>query len=435
MRVFLSLKSQIILAMLSVSLSSILVVGAIAFVQGRDAITQRTYEQLVSLRNAKADRVESYFSSLTRQAIAMSETAQIVGTLKAFNKAFLELKTLNVSPAVSEKISNFYKDSFIPKLKTSLARELTAESFIPTDVTALMLQYHYLLMMPLLEKTNYHSLYLFWQTTLESIAEAFEYTNLYLIDAEGDIVYSLYPEADLGTNLFTGVYKDSAFAKQVASLKVSKVKSQAVLVDFEPYYPAAGQPSAFIISPVFDKGINIGFVTYRFSKERINDIMTYGRKWQDCGLGKTGESYLVGSDYLMRSDSRFLLEDPESFLSLQSRLGNWTELEQMRRQGTSILWQQIHTSVVDEALKGKQGITNVLNYRKVESLSAYMPLNVPGLSWVLVAEISASEAYQPTYDFVRIVASAVMMLGVFGIIIANFIANLFVKSARKYFKL
>jgi hypothetical protein len=162
--------------------------------------------------------------------------------------------------------------------------------------------------------------------------------------------------------------------------------------------------------------------------------MTYGRKWQDCGLGKTGETYVVGSDYLMRSDSRFLLEDPESFLSLQSRLGNWKLLEQMRRQETSILWQQVHTLVVDEALKGKQGITNVLNYRKVGSLSAYMPLNVPGLSWVLIAEISADEAYQPTYDFVRIVTGAVMILGVFGIIIANLTANLFIKNARKYFQ-
>jgi methyl-accepting chemotaxis protein len=122
MKFYLSLKSQIILAMLSVSLSSVLVVGAIAFAQGRDAIQTRTYEQLVSLRNAKADRVESYFSSLTKQAIAMSETAQIVEALKAFNKAFLELKALNYSTAVSEKVANFYKDSFISKLKTGLAR-------------------------------------------------------------------------------------------------------------------------------------------------------------------------------------------------------------------------------------------------------------------------------------------------------------------------
>lgn len=104
MKFYLSLKSQIILAMLSVSLSSVLVVGAIAFVQGRDAIQARTYEQLVSLRNAKADRVESYFSSLTRQAIAMSETAQIVEALKAFNKAFLELKALNYSTAELEDL-------------------------------------------------------------------------------------------------------------------------------------------------------------------------------------------------------------------------------------------------------------------------------------------------------------------------------------------
>jgi methyl-accepting chemotaxis protein len=44
--------------------------------------------------------------------------------------------------------------------------------------------------------------------------------------------------------------------------------------------------------------------------------MTYDGNWEETGLGASGETYLVGSDYLMRSNGRFLLEDKESYLAL-----------------------------------------------------------------------------------------------------------------------
>ena len=41
--------------------------------------------------------------------------------------------------------------------------------------------------------------------------------------------------------------------------------------------------------------------------------MTGNFQWEKDGLGKTGETILVGSDYLMRSQSRFLVENPEEY--------------------------------------------------------------------------------------------------------------------------
>lgn len=39
--------------------------------------------------------------------------------------------------------------------------------------------------------------------------------------------------------------------------------------------------------------------------KRIDEVMTGGANWRREGLGETGETYPVGSDDLMRSDSRF----------------------------------------------------------------------------------------------------------------------------------
>ena len=47
--------------------------------------------------------------------------------------------------------------------------------------------------------------------------------------------------------------------------------------------------------------------------DAIDRVMTGGQQWERDGLGKTGEAYLVGPDFLMRSNSRFLIEAPEAY--------------------------------------------------------------------------------------------------------------------------
>ena len=49
--------------------------------------------------------------------------------------------------------------------------------------------------------------------------------------------------------------------------------------------------------------------------------MTFGQNWSYAGLGQTGETYLVGPDQLLRSESRFLLEEPEKYFLELKTLG------------------------------------------------------------------------------------------------------------------
>lgn len=59
--------------------------------------------------------------------------------------------------------------------------------------------------------------------------------------------------------------------------------------------------------------------------------MTGSRNWKSDGLGETGETYLVGQDYLMRSVSRFLVEDPKEYAETLRKIGdNIAVLQQVR---------------------------------------------------------------------------------------------------------
>ncbi len=100
------------------------------------------------------------------------------------------------------------------------------------------------------------------------------------------------------------------------------------------------------------------------SPESINKIMLEDNF--NRGLGYTGEAYLVGSDSIMRSQSRFI---KKSFLKTM-----------------------VTTKPLKMALEGKSGTIITPDYRKIMVMSSYGHIEVPGLKWAILAEIDQEEA-------------------------------------------
>jgi len=90
------------------------------------------------------------------------------------------------------------------------------------------------------------------------------------------------------------------------------------------------------------------------------------------GLGKTGETYLVGNNYLMRSNSRF--------------------------KENAIYATKVTSQSVLNAFNGKTGYDIVKDYRDISCLSSYSKVNIEGLHWVILAEIDEKEAMIPVYS-------------------------------------
>jgi methyl-accepting chemotaxis protein len=84
----------------------------------------------------------------------------------------------------------------------------------------------------------------------------------------------------------------------------------------------------------------------------------------------TGQTSLVGSDFLMRSRSRFERE-------------------------STVLKTQVDTPSVRAALENTTGMQPILDYRGVPVLSAYAPLSWHGVTWAVLAEIDQQEVEAP----------------------------------------
>ncbi len=131
----------------------------------------------------------------------------------------------------------------------------------------------------------------------------------------------------------------------------------------------------------------LGTIILEISLKAINKIMFENNPYN--GLGKTGETYLVGADYYMRSSSRF-------------------------RQN-SIFNIKVNTIGVQEAFKNITGTRQIRDYRNIRVLSSYSKVDIPQLNWVILAEIDTAEAMVPIHlirndiIFMSIILSILLM--------------------------
>jgi class 3 adenylate cyclase len=251
---------------------------------------------------------------------------------------------------------------------------------------------------------------------------------MFLINPQGTVVYTVYKETDFTTNFTSGAYNESNLARLVAAVRRSKERDFAQLIDFEEYAPSYGAPAAFIAAPVFNQSEFVGVLAVQLPVDEINTVMTGNRNWEQDGLGKSGETYLVGRDYLMRSVSRFLIDSPEAYFKTLKALGvSETIIQRIRQYNTSILEQKVMTKAAREALAGKRGTQIIQDYRNISVLSSYAPLQIDGLEWAILAEIDLAEAYAPIYSFSRQVLISATLLMLLVTVLAMALANLFVK--------
>jgi signal transduction histidine kinase len=122
--------------------------------------------------------------------------------------------------------------------------------------------------------------------------------------------------------------------------------------------------------PQTDANSTSRILVVSISVDAVNAIMLNNDPLS--GLGHSGETYLVGPDYLLRSASRF-------------------------HEG-AILKTKAETASVVAALGNKPGIHITEDYRAISVLSSFERLNVPGLNWVILAEIDLREAMIPIYE-------------------------------------
>jgi hypothetical protein len=131
------------------------------------------------------------------------------------------------------------------------------------------------------------------------------YADLYLIDPEGNVIYSVMKRDDFATSLAeSGPYADSGLGRAFREALTFTEPGQIAFQDLSMYAPA-GEPAAFLATALFDARQRvIGVMAVQMPNAPLTSMMQ-----KQANLGKTGESFFVGMDHLLRNDSLFSEEN------------------------------------------------------------------------------------------------------------------------------
>lgn len=381
----------------------------------KNLIVSHSFEMLKSIREEKKQQIESFFTSIQNQLITFANDFTTINALQEFTQGFnaIDKSQFTDFKEMEEKLQKYYQKDYIDKLNLAIETKRTVKEYysLINDRTKI-LQYYFIANNPKpLEKkyelistdmkNEYNTIHEKYHPIFRDYLEKFNYYDLFLVDAKtGNIVYTIVKEVDFATNLNTGPYKDSNLAKAFHKALELPTKNSTILIDFAPYDPSYGAPAAFIASPIFKDSEKIGVLIFQLPVDRMNEILTNNKKWEEVGLKETGETYLGSlSDTTMRSISRFFLENPSLYLQqLKDNGAKPQMINRIKLFSTTILWQTIATEIVKKAGQESSTIMITHNYLGKEVLSAYTKLAIQDLSWGIFAEISTQEVYKPLYD-------------------------------------
>ncbi|OUS17971.1 hypothetical protein A9Q88_02020 [Gammaproteobacteria bacterium 50_400_T64] len=208
------------------------------------------------------------------------------------------------------------------------------------------------------------------------------YDDLFLIDTNGNILFSIKQKSDLGSNLFTGPYKSTLFANIVSR---SLETGETLFSDFERYAPSADIVAGFLSAPLIDEnGDKVGVFVAQL---KVDTIMALARGVQ---LGSDSKvSYLIGADLL----SRTAIHSPDDILKIKIQTAQtslWLADDIEKVDATSL---PSSLGEIAFAYTGPFG---------QEVLGVHQALTIGQVKWSLISEVDEAEALAPAHWMARL---------------------------------
>ncbi len=342
---FRKINHKLVFTFLSLSLTPLIIFAYITINMASDSIQAQAFSQLESVRSIKKAQISNYLSSLKASLQVLNDDPYASEAFNAFDKA---LTTDGLNSDAWRQAENQYAERFIN-----------------------------------INKVN-------------------AWYDLFFINLQGDIIFTAAKESDLGSNIALSGLNQTSLGDAFQSSQQNNLTAISVS-DFKPYPPSNDEPAAFMMTKLSDlTGKHIGYIALQFPLNKVNEIMQ-----QRDGMGDTGETYLVGEDRRMRSDSYL---DPTGHSVIASFAGNISE-------------NGVNTEAVKAAFTGETASRIIIDYNGNSVLSSFSTIDLGGFKWALIAEIDEAEAFETSKTLINITAVIVTVVSVIITAIAIVIAK------------
>ena len=328
-----SIRDKLMLWFMLIALVPMTIFGVINYVMSYESLNKKMLENMTTAVSFQEANLQDYFLERSKNIDKITKDVHQL-RLNAFAKmdAIKHLK--------KTLITNYFDESLtFARIFSSSPQKLELVKAFKKSTAEGHKRYH-----PLLSK----------------LTKMRNFDSITFIDSNGKILYAsdnfLKPGISLKKYPRTPEYE--AYKKAVKGLgffdyKVSSLRN--------------GEPAAYFYNPVKDGKTLAGIALFKMSNTALDSILK-----KSTGLGKDGESYLVGHDKLFRSNSKKFNESTISNPAFP-----------------------VDNELIMKALEGEQGEQAGINYLGELVLSSYTPINIAGNKYALMVEMSQAEVASP----------------------------------------
>lgn len=345
-----SLKTKIMLLLMVIGLIPSIIISVVATINNSEDVSHKVYNQLTAINQIKKQSIETYFAERKGD---MGVLVDIASTMR--KQSYLTLSAIN--SVKKSQLSDYLSNN---KAQLDL---LAKQTELHSNLNSLLASFT--------DKPKWKSLLDEYDVSYKPLLNYFGWYDFFIISNNGTIIYSVTRESDLGKNI-PKYLNDSSFNKAFTLAKQSK-SNDIQFGDFKPYAPSNNDPAAFSVKPISVNGKRMGYIAFQQPLEKINSIL--GNRE---GMGESGESYLVGPQNLMRSDSYL---NPEEYSVKASFVNN----------------NKVETIAVNKALSGNKDTYVINDYNNNPVVSSWDYIDIAeGVRWAIISEIDVGEAFNPT---------------------------------------
>ncbi len=254
-----------------------------------NALKQEYQEKLSAIADGRRNQLETYLDSARKDVDEIAVTHDVAAALNLFGIGL---------GMVKEGMGQ----DFIGIVKESSSGEMDKERVKAAGAGVYL---------------NHHKKY---GAIFEKIAKENGFEDIYLINADGKVVYTMLKGDDFGATITDGEWQttplSTAYSNAVAHAQ------DLTFVDYSPYAPGTQPLTAFIgRSVIVGEEVKGAFIV-ALPTARIAQIMS-----NRTGLGRTGETVLLRSDGALLTDSHLSENDdigsasvdPATFSALSTR--------------------------------------------------------------------------------------------------------------------
>lgn len=247
----------------AMSLASVLVVGIVSYVEMSRGYEKEDLAKINLLEEEFQETILQNYDAVRADMVVISNTSTTIDAFTRLGAGYQNLANEGENP------KTFLQNSYItqnpyPADQRHLASTIEDGSYY----------------------SKFHAKYHDWFKTM---LVSYDYYDIFLVDPEGNVIYSVFKENDFADNVSSNLLKSTGLAQAVQAATENEIG----LTDFDPYTPSAGILASFMSTQVrnsYDQVI--GTLVIQLKPDSFQAVLS------DHGVyGDAARSFILDSEY------------------------------------------------------------------------------------------------------------------------------------------